>query len=88
MQVYAQLALRPDELQQLLAEAGFAIERMPKAQSLTVVRGARARYSFTLGLPIPLDAEDVPEEITAVPATRIPRSLRSRSRLWPWWFRL
>ena len=67
MQVYAQLALRPDELQQLLADAGFAIERIPKAEEfLTVVRGARARYSFTLGLPMPLDAEDVPEEITAV----------------------
>lgn len=55
-----------EELQQLLAEAGLAVERMPEAgDSLTVVRGARSRYSYTLGLPVTLDAEDVPEEITA-----------------------
>lgn len=66
VQVYAQLALRAEELQQLLAEAGLAVERMPEAgDSLTVVRGARSRYSFTPGLPVTLDAEDVPEETTA-----------------------
>ena len=30
-----------------------------------MVRGARARYSFTLGLPVGLEAEDVPEGVTA-----------------------
>jgi hypothetical protein len=32
---------------------------------LTVVRGARVRYCFTLGLPFKVEAEDVPEEVTA-----------------------
>jgi hypothetical protein len=66
VQVYAQLALRAEELHQLLAEAGLVVERMPEAgEPLTVVRGARARYSFTLGLPAAIDVEDVPAEITA-----------------------
>lgn len=30
-----------------------------------MVRGARARYSFTLDLPVAIEAEDVPEEVTA-----------------------
>jgi hypothetical protein len=32
---------------------------------LTVVRGARVRCSFTLALPVTVEAEDVPEEVTA-----------------------
>ena len=52
VQVFAQQALTADD-------AGDAPE------SLTVVRGARARYSFTLGLPVAIEAEDVPEEVTA-----------------------
>jgi hypothetical protein len=32
---------------------------------LTVVRGARRSYSFTLGLPVDIEPEDVPEEVTA-----------------------
>lgn len=34
--------------------------------SLTVVRGARRRHSFTVDGPFRVEAEDVPEEVTAV----------------------
>src|SRR5439155_25680883 len=36
------------------------------SDSLTVVRGARKAYSFTLGLPVAVELEDIPDEVTAV----------------------
>ena len=67
LQVFAQQALTADDLRRLLAEAGLAVDDAGSAtDSLTVVRGARAVYSFTLDLPVPIEAEDVPEEVTAV----------------------
>ena len=66
VQVYAQRALDVDELSRLLAEAGLAAEDTGSGtESSTVVRGVRARYCFTLGRPVPVEAEDVPEEVTA-----------------------
>jgi hypothetical protein len=67
VQVFSQRTVSADELRQLLAEAGLAVDEAGVAAgSLPVVRGARARYSFTLGLPVAVEAEDVPEEVTAV----------------------
>lgn len=45
---------------------GLGIDDGEPGQALTVVRGARRAYSFTLGLPVQVEAEDVPDEVTAV----------------------
>lgn len=67
VQVFAQRALSNDDVRTLLRDAGLTVgDEASGASSLTVVRGAQARYSFTLGLPVPIEAEDVPEEVTAV----------------------
>jgi hypothetical protein len=67
VQVFAQRALSSDDVRTLLGAAGLKVdEEASSASSLTVVRGARVRYSFTLGSPVPIEAEDVPEEVTAV----------------------
>jgi hypothetical protein len=65
--VYSERALKAEDLRRLLTEAGLAFDDEPDATgSLTAVRGARAGYSFTLGLPVAVEPEDVPEEVTAV----------------------
>lgn len=67
VQVFAQRALDSEDLRRLLHETGLSIEPAGRAAaSLTVLRGRRAQYSFTLGLPVPVEAEDVPEDVTAV----------------------
>lgn len=67
VQVFAQQALSTDDVRTLLGDAGLTVgDDASSPSSLTVVRGAPARYSFTLGLPVPIEAEDVPEEVTAV----------------------
>ena len=66
LHVFAQQALDVDDLRGLLTQSGLEAEGADEATpSLTVVRGARARYSFTLGLPVGVEAEDVPQEVTA-----------------------
>ena len=96
VQVFAEHALGAEEVRRLLAEAGLHVEASEAAQSLTVLRGVRQRYSFTLGLPVGVDAEDVPEEVTAVllapsylyelmvegsSATEVPHAVRFARRL-------
>ncbi len=56
------------ELCRLLEGAGLGVDQGDGEPSefLTAVRGARAKYSFTVGLPVRLEPEDVPEEVTAV----------------------
>jgi hypothetical protein len=67
VRVFAQRALGAEELRGLLAEGGLTAEPAENGVGVwTVARGARALYSFTLGLPVPVEAEDVPEEVTAV----------------------
>lgn len=67
VQVFAQRALSSDDVRSVLGETGLTVDdEASSASSLTVVRGAQARYCFTLGLPVPIEAEDVPEEVTAV----------------------
>lgn len=63
LHVYAQRALAAGELEELVAAAGLRSEE--SGGSLTVTRGLRRRYSFTLGLAAPVEAEDVPDEVTA-----------------------
>lgn len=66
LQIYAQRALEPSEIAALLELAQLSTEPTSADAPLwTVVRGARRAYCFTLGLPAPLEAEDVPEEIAA-----------------------
>jgi hypothetical protein len=67
LRVFSQQALDVHELRELLAAAGLASpESAGAGGSLTVTRGAKERYCFTLGLPAPVEAEDVPDEVTAV----------------------
>ena len=66
VQVFGQQALDAEDLRRLVAGAGLVVDDAGDAtECLTVVRGARARYSFTLGLPVAVEMEDVPEEVTA-----------------------
>lgn len=67
LDVFGQRALTREDLIALLKAAGLDVdEAESQGDSLTVVRGAKHRYSFTLGLPVRLEPEDVPEEVTAV----------------------
>ncbi|MGZ6807657.1 MAG: hypothetical protein ACXVGG_13675, partial [Mycobacteriaceae bacterium] len=67
LQVFSRQSLSLADLRQLLALAGLASEGSDVTSgTLTVQRGARGQYSFTLGLPVAVETEDVPEEVTAV----------------------
>jgi hypothetical protein len=67
LQVYSQEALSSDSLRELVTTAGLGVEDADgDTGALTVVRGAKGRYCFTLGLPVAVELEDVPEEVTAV----------------------
>jgi hypothetical protein len=64
--LFAQQALTTEDLRQLLTELGLAVDDAGDAtEFLTVVRGTRACCSFTLALPVTVEAEDVPEDVTA-----------------------
>lgn len=66
IEIYAANQLSAAELQSLIAEAGLAVDGdETAATSLVVVRGAKRVYTFTLELPVRIEPEDVPEEITA-----------------------
>jgi hypothetical protein len=64
LNVYAERQLSADDLRSLVASAGLRCES--QADSFIVTRGAKQRYCFTLSLPAAAEAEDVPEEVTAV----------------------
>ena len=56
-----------DALRAAIVTGDLAIEPQEGAtRLLTVVRGARRRYCFTVALPHPVEPEDIPEEIGAV----------------------
>lgn len=61
--VYAKLRLDRDQLAALVHDAGLDAE--PGQQALMVARGARQQYCFTLGDAVAVEAEDVPDEVTA-----------------------
>jgi hypothetical protein len=66
LQIYAPLALPVEKIEALITAAGLTFEATPTATgSLTVLRGAKQNYSFTLGLPVGIEPEDVPEEVAA-----------------------
>jgi hypothetical protein len=67
LRVYSQESLSRDSLRELVMAAGLAVEHTNgDTEALMVVRGAKGRYCFTLGLPVAVEVEDVPEEVTAV----------------------
>ena len=51
LQVCAPKAVSTAELRALVSDAGLGIDDGEPGQALTVVRGARRAYSFTLGCP-------------------------------------
>jgi hypothetical protein len=97
LQVFGEESLTGDHLRALLSDAGLGLdEAEPGSESLAVVRGAKGRYSFTLGLPVSLEPEDVPEEVAAAvlapsvlyeilvegsSATEVPHAIRFARRL-------
>src|SRR4029450_10068049 len=66
LQVYAPRGFSAAELRALVFDAGLGVDDDEPDESLTVVRGARRGSSFTLALPVPVQVEDVPEQVTAV----------------------
>ncbi|MCL2781783.1 MAG: hypothetical protein FWD74_09930 [Actinomycetia bacterium] len=67
LQIYATTALPAAELRALVAAAGFGADDDVAGEGLlSVVRGARRAYCFTLGGPAGVKLEDIPEEIVAV----------------------
>jgi hypothetical protein len=66
LQVYAPRGISPAELLAVVFDAGLGVDDDEPDESLTIVRGARRGYSFTLALPVPVEVEDVPEQVTAV----------------------
>lgn len=66
LQVYAARWLSMSELVDVVTSARLGVATQePDASSLTVTRGAKNGYSFTLGLPLAVEMEDVPDEVTA-----------------------
>lgn len=56
----------PSELGEIAAGAGLQLSQSEPGPTRTVVRGARARYSFTVAEGQRLERDDVPDEITAL----------------------
>jgi hypothetical protein len=67
LQVYAPSELRGEALRDLVtAEPQLAVAEYDESRGwYTVVRGVRGRYCFTLDGPIRIEAEDLPDEVTA-----------------------
>jgi len=67
LQVYAPDQLDVGALRSLVGEiSGLEIDGVDSRRSLTVVRGVRRRYSFTVDGPARVEAEDVPVEVTGI----------------------
>lgn len=67
LQVYTPDQLDAAALRSLVnATSGLEIEGVDSRRSLTVVRGIRRRYSFTVAGPDRVDPEDVPVEVTGL----------------------
>jgi hypothetical protein len=68
LQVFAPNALPVGAIRDLLAQTRLSCADAGSGDSdaLTVLRGAKGKYSFTLGAPVSVEAEDVPEEVTGV----------------------
>src|SRR6185437_3713831 len=58
--------LAVDDMRSLVVGAGLGIDDAdPSASSLAVVRGVKRKYSFTVALPVRVEPEDLPDEVTA-----------------------
>jgi hypothetical protein len=67
LQVFSRQSLSMHDLRRLITTAGLAVEDLDLTSGvLTVLRGAKGKYSFTLGSAAAVEPEDVPEEVTAV----------------------
>lgn len=70
LQVFVPRQLPPAEKSALLASCGLTTDAPGGScgsdAGQTVLRGARRRYSFTLEPSVAVEAEDVPEDVTAV----------------------
>jgi hypothetical protein len=64
--VFTPSSMSTEQMAALVAEGAGLSPEAGTGGSLTVVRGARRRYSFTVGGPDALEPEDVPIEVTAV----------------------
>ncbi|RIJ68752.1 hypothetical protein D1871_22550 [Nakamurella silvestris] len=66
LQIYSAQGLSAEELRGLLTSTGLSVEDSsgPSTEAWTVVRGAKRKYSFTLALPVSIEPEDVPGEVT------------------------
>jgi hypothetical protein len=66
LQIYAAVALPSEVIRALVAAAGLTVEDTePGMGTMTVLRGAKHKYSFTLALPVSIEPDDVPDEATA-----------------------
>ena len=65
LQVYLRTEVGLDQLASLLSP-GTEPDQPPRTRQLVVVRGARRRYSFTVGAAHRCEAEDVPPEVDQV----------------------
>ena len=66
LHVYSGKGLAPDDLRELVEAAGFGVDQPGGSESLTVTRGVKGKYSFSLGPAQTVEPEDVPDEVTAV----------------------
>lgn len=66
--VYTSRKASPEQFSELIAQgAGLAIDAArSRGGALTVTRGARRRYSFTVDGPDTLELEDIPSEVATV----------------------
>lgn len=66
LSVFGEVALSRNEMMALVLEIpGLHVEPAEGEQGLTVVRGARAAYCFTVDGPFGAELEDVPEDMVA-----------------------
>jgi hypothetical protein len=66
VRVYGAVRLSADEFTQLLQAAFLATDSALDGQHVTVLRGARRRYSFSVDGPMSVAPEDVPDDIVAL----------------------
>jgi hypothetical protein len=76
LEVYSQKSPSRDSLRELVAAVGLSVDDADgDADSRTVVRGAKGKYCFTLGLPVAVELEDVVPAENAIRAAQAAWSL-------------
>jgi hypothetical protein len=65
LHIYAARALLADQIRTLVDAAGLTVDEAGSAtKSMTVLRGSKLNYCFTLALPVRIEPEDLPAEVT------------------------